>query len=544
MRPTAARGLSRSEDDRAFLQRRVALFGLLIGSGYLFFLAYRSVVLLSMGSASGFLHPTFWWHFAAGAAFTLLWLVCRRGEHSVRFIHVAELAALTFGVAATGVMALNIPLESRPDFVMLLIFSNVVVGRAVLVPSSGRWTATLSVVVGLVLLVCVYAGALGLDAGRWSAINPELTEQSPRGGALGVTLEAGVWWVLTIMLSTATSVVIYGLRRRVRDAEQLGQYRLEEKLGEGGMGAVYRASHSLLRRPTAVKLLPPERAGAENIRRFEREVQLTAQLRHPNTITIFDFGHTADGLFYYAMEYVDGLTLSDLVAKTGPQNVGRVVHLMRQASSALAEAHGVGLVHRDIKPGNIMVQLLHPHGAEGDLVKVLDFGLVKEMRGEAGLDLTNEANLAGTPLYMAPESLTAPDEVDGRADLYALGCVSYYLLTGTHVFSGESIVEVCGHHLHTMPESPSSRLGGSIPTDLEALVMRCLEKDPAERPSTAAELELELARCADIPAWTHEEAGRWWAAHAQRTPDASRSPSDGPRTIDVELRYRADPDRS
>jgi serine/threonine-protein kinase len=544
MQPAAASDLSRSEEDRAFLQRRVALFGLIIGGGYLFFLAYRSVVLLAMGRTSGFFHPTFWWHLAAGAAFASLWLVCRRGKRSFRFIHGVELVALTLGVLATGAMALNIPLESRPDFVMLLALSNVVLGRAILVPSSGRWTATIGVVVGAVLLACVYVGSVGLDVGRWSAIYPELTLRSPQGVAAGVTWEIGVWWTLAIMLSTATSVVIYGLRRRVRDAEQLGQYRLEEKVGEGGMGTVYRASHAFLRRPTAVKLLPPERAGAENIRRFEQEVQLTAQLRHPNTITIFDYGHTADGLFYYAMEYVDGLTLSDLVSRTGPLPAGRVVHLMRQAASALAEAHGVGLVHRDIKPGNIMVHLLHPHGAEGDFVKVLDFGLVKEVGGEAGIELTNASNLAGTPLYMAPESLTSPEAVDGRADLYALGCVTYYLLTGTHVFGGDNIVEVCGHHLHTTPEPPSSRLGRSISADLEDLVMCCLRKDPAERPSNALELEQRLLGCADVPAWTHEDAKAWWAAHGQRAPGAARSPDGPSRTIDVELSYRDDPDRS
>lgn len=540
----AARGLSRSEEDRVFLQRRVALFGRLIGGGYLFFLAYRSLVLLAMKRSGGFLDPAFWWHLAAGVAFALLWVACRRGERSARFIRAAELTALTFGVAATGAMTLNLPPESRPDFVMLLVLSNVVLGRAILVPSSGRWTAVLGAVVGVVLLACVYVGASGTDLGRWSAMFPELTERSPRRVATGVTLEIAVWWMLTVMLSTATSVVIYGLRRRVRDAEQLGQYRLEEKLGEGGMGTVYRASHAFLRRPTAVKLLPPERAGEENIRRFEQEVQLTAQLRHPNTITIFDYGHTSDGLFYYAMEYVDGLTLSDLVARDGPQRAGRVVHLMRQASSALAEAHGVGLVHRDIKPGNIMVHLLHPHGSEGDFVKVLDFGLVKRMRGEAGLELTNEANLAGTPLYMAPESLTAPGQVDGRADLYALGSVTYYLLTGTHVFSGESVVEVCGHHLHTAPEAPSSRLGRPIPADLEALVMRCLSKDPGERPQTASELEQSLSRCARSTAWTHDDARIWWAEHGQRSPGATRSARVAQSSLEVELSYRDDRDRS
>ena len=532
MRHVAGSDPSRSEEDRAFLQRRVALFGLLIGGGYLFFLAYRAAVLLATSRSAGFTHPAFFWHLAAGVSFVALWIACRRGRRSVRFIRSSELLALTLGVLSTGAMALSIPRESRPDFVLLLVLMNVVLGRAVLVPSSGRWTAALGIVMGGVLLGCVYVGALGVDLGSWSAIFPELTERSPARAAAGVTLEIGVWWALALMLSTATSVVIYGLRRRVRDAEQLGQYRLEEKLGEGGMGAVYRASHSFLRRPTAIKLLPPEKAGANAIRRFEQEVQLTAQLAHPNTITIFDYGHTADGLFYYAMEYIDGLTLGDLVARTGPQHAGRVVRLVRQAASALSEAHAIGLVHRDVKPGNIMVHLLNPRGGDGDFVKVLDFGLVKELGGANELDLTDETDLAGTPLYMAPESLLSPNEVDGRVDVYSLGAVAYFLLTGTHVFTGESIVEVCGHHLHTKPEPPSARLGRPISPGLEELVLSCLEKDAARRPQTAFDLEQRLAACEGVPEWTFENAKRWWAAHGQpaRAPDVD---DQTVRTIDV-----------
>jgi serine/threonine-protein kinase len=540
----SARGLSESEEDRAFLQRRVALFSFAIGGAYLSFWLYRVVTLLFFGRPEDFAHPSLWWHLAAAAAFLTPWFLCRRGKRSARFISSTEMAALTLGVFATSVMAIYIPLEERPDFIMLLALTNVILGRSIFVPCTGRGTLMFGTIFGVVLLSCVYVGALGLDLQKWSSIYPELRETTAARAAAGITMEIAAWWVLTTALATATSFVIYGLRRRARDAEQLGQYRLEEKLGEGGMGAVYRASHAFLRRPTAVKILPPGKAGTDNLRRFEQEVQLTASLTHPNTITIFDYGHTSDGLFYYAMEYVDGLDLSDLVARSGAQHQGRVVGLMRQAASALVEAHGIGLVHRDIKPSNIMVHLLHPHGGAGDCVKVLDFGLVKEVRQEGGIELTNEASLSGTPQYMAPESIITPNTVDARADLYALGAVAYYLLTGTHVFAGESIVEVCSHHLHSTPEPLSSRLGEPIAPDLEQLVLRCLAKDPTDRPQSALELERRLSECSSIPPWTSEDARRWWAAHGELSRKASPLAGEGTLTVDLQLTSRAGRDRA
>ncbi len=326
-------------------------------------------------------------------------------------------------------------------------------------------------------------------------------------GALSRTVELIVWWILTLAVCTATSKVIYGLRREARDARKLGQYTLDEKLGEGGMGAVYCARHAMLRRPTAVKLLTAEKSSESAVARFEREVQRTAELTHANTVTIFDYGRTPEGVFYYAMELLDGATLEHVVALDGRLPPGRVIHVLQGVAGALAEAHGLALIHRDVKPSNIM---LCRQGGVPDVPKVLDFGLVKEF-GE-GIDpaLTSEEILTGTPLYMSPESITTPASVDARSDLYALGAVGYFLLSGEHVFAGGSVVEVCSHHLHTVPDSPSQRVGQGLAADLEAILMDCLAKDPADRPRSAEDLLARLCGCKDAGSWTSDDARRWW----------------------------------
>jgi serine/threonine-protein kinase len=320
------------------------------------------------------------------------------------------------------------------------------------------------------------------------------------------------WWSLTTILATATSSVIYGLRREVREARKLGQYTLEEKLGEGGMGVVYRASHAMLRRRTAVKLLPAEKAGEQSIARFEREVQLTAGLSHPNTVTIFDFGRTPEGVFYYAMELLDGASLDVVVELDGAQPPERVLHVLDGVAGALVEAHEIGLIHRDIKPANI---ILCKQGGLFDVPKVVDFGLVKDLSG-TGVALTGTATLAGTPLYMSPEAITTPDAMDARGDLYALGAVGYFMVTGSHVFPGRSPVEVCGHHLHTKPEPPSTRLGRAFPPDLESLLLDCLEKDPSRRPQTADELQQRVRECRAFGAWDRERARHWWQENGEK----------------------------
>ncbi|MEQ8789949.1 MAG: serine/threonine protein kinase [Pirellulaceae bacterium] len=336
------------------------------------------------------------------------------------------------------------------------------------------------------------------------------------------------FWILFSLLAVS-AVVVYGVMlvaRRLQivaqksalQAKRLGQYQLDEKIGEGGMGVVYRAHHALLQRPTAVKLLSPEKTNDASIARFEREVQLTSRLNHPNTIQIYDYGRTPEGTFYCAMEYLDGMSLEALSARFGPQCEGRVVHLLQQVCHSLAEAHSVGLIHRDIKPANIM---LCRRGGLADFVKVLDFGLVKAVAEERQITLTAAGTITGTPLYLSPEGIESPETVDARSDLYAVGAVGYSLLTSGPVFLGKSLTEICMQQVNQAPEPPSQRLGRAVSPSLEALLLKCLAKKPEDRPQSADELLVELADCQTEP-WGQPEARKWWEQHTERNYDTTR----------------------
>ncbi len=293
------------------------------------------------------------------------------------------------------------------------------------------------------------------------------TEVDVAEAFLPVILLRRAFWSLMTLLGLSGVGIFFAMRYIARQqralqtatltAKQLGQYALEDKLGAGGMGTVYKARHAMLRRPTAVKLLDLDKISETALARFEREVQLTSGLSHPNTVAIFDYGRTDDGIFYYAMEYLEGLNLDDLVKKYGPLGEARTLHILRQLCGSLAEAHAAGLVHRDIKPANIF---LTRRGGLCDFVKVLDFGLVKARDGVDQAGVTSPNALMGTPLYLSPEGVTAPDEVDARADVYAVGAVAYFLLTGTPVFDGATLMEICLKHTNEPPQPPSARLGG------------------------------------------------------------------------------------
>jgi hypothetical protein len=334
---------------------------------------------------------------------------------------------------------------------------------------------------------------------------------------------------LLTLATFLSSLTIAYLRNRVKSATQLGPYTLRELLGQGGMGKVYRAQHAILRRPTAVKLLEGDHADPESVKRFEREVQLTSQLTHPNTIQIYDFGRSPEGIFYYAMEYLDGPTLAQLMVLDRRLPVARIIHILRQVCGSLREAHQSGLVHRDIKPQNIM---LCCRGGMYDFVKVLDFGLVKSISSPSD-ELTRPATISGTPAYIAPERVDDPDHLDGRSDLYSLGAVAYYLLTGHEVFRGKSAVDVLVQAMQKDPPRPRGEFPG-IPAELDALVVQCLAKEPADRPATVDHVLDVLDSLAEQMPWPQSAAASWWKDRwqASKSTDQRRKVAGKPESAD------------
>lgn len=354
-------------------------------------------------------------------------------------------------------------------------------------------------------------------------------------------------WTLFAILILATIGLAFGariikrLQGSARRAERLGQYTLEERIGQGGMGTVYRAQHALLRRPTAVKVIRSVDLDSATRVRFEREVQATSQLTHPNTVAIYDYGHAAGGVFYYAMEYLDGITLQELVRSDGPQPQERVMHILQQVCGSLAEAHAAGLVHRDIKPANIM---LCQRGGAYDVVKVLDFGLVKSI--STGESLLTAANaLAGTPHYMAPEYITEPRKADARSDVYAVAAVAFYLLTARLLFDGGNMVSVLTRHMTEEPPRPSTITPFPVEPALEALLLTCLDKNPARRPKDAGDLMQKLEQLALTHGlrWSQQDARSWWQVRGQALLPAERAPFTTAPTLAVDLRGRFSPGR-
>ncbi len=502
-----------SEEGRAFLQARVALFWKVIfvivllgsGLGVVGAIAEPGVdLLLTMLSTAN--AGVFWW-------------LCRRGERSIRFSRWADggglilnssisavmgrylLTGFATDQALAGVQAINVA-DGYVTMLQLSGMAMMMAIRAALIPSSPRRTMIITALFAAPMLMVTVALVPAGDGGLvWRTLDSGIFPWLPAG--------ALIIWGFAIITCAVISKVIYGLRAEMLEARRLGQYVIERKIGAGGMGEVYRARHGMMRRPSAIKLLRADQAGEVNLARFEREVQLTVRLTHPNTITIFDYGRTHDGVFYYAMELLDGATLQRIVADTGAQPPGRVVRILSMLCGALSEAHGIGLIHRDIKPANIM---LCTQGGERDVVKLLDFGLVKEFRTGRDLSLTDDSIVIGTPQYMAPESIQNPDSVDARTDIYALGAVAYYLLAGTDVFNGKSVIEVCSQHLAQKPEPLSARRGISVPARLDAVVLSCLEKDPNQRPQSAGELRRLVEACRVEP-WDRAAAHAWWRDH-------------------------------
>lgn len=434
---------------------------------------------------------------------SMAWFAIARSRHSTRTALLTE----AFGTLAlaTAYSYVAIELSVEPDrgdgLLALLLVTIILVLRSSLIPSPT--VATL--VIGL---LCV-AGSVAFAVRRLTHLD------------FIFHFWQGVLGVVIVAVTTVTSYTIYGLHRRMQAARRLGQYQLEERVGQGGMGEVYLAKHSLLHRQTAIKLLRDVTSGSARDR-FRQEVQTASALTHPNTVEIYDYGRTPDGVFYFAMEYVEGASLEDLVGATGPMPAARVVRLLEQAAGSLSEAHRRGLVHRDVKPSNLMVC---ERGGDFDTLKVLDFGLVRDLSDD---DSESDSALTGTPLYLAPEAILDEQGFVPESDVYALGATAYFLLTGEPPFSDGGLVDVLSDHLATEPRE----IECEDPV-LAALVLRCLSKDPSVRPADGAEVLNALRSCQTSGEWTVDDAQVWWAEHreiveSRRSENADHSP---PRSL-------------
>jgi serine/threonine-protein kinase len=473
-----------SEESRHYLQERLillskALFfglgGVAVFSGQVIYLLYPPIRpphanWIFLASMSGVALLGITWRFVLAPR--------PLPERTLHAIDIFYAAGSGLGLGCSAYFA---PQLRAAAYTALVLAICVVILRAIIVPSTRARTAAVSAV----LFVPINLGALGLALGY--------AEDVPGPaffiGALVLTTTA------TVLAATGADVM-HALRKDADAATQLGQYTLGEKIGEGGMGVVYRAQHMLLRRPTAIKLLAPERVGAATLERFEREVQHTSQLTHPNTVAVYDYGRSTGGAFYYAMEYLDGIDLEQLVRRHGPQPPGRVVHLLVQVCGALQEAHDRGIVHRDVKPANIIAC---ERGATPDVAKVVDFGLVKELTRDS---TSTTQTILGTPAYLAPEAITE-SRIGPAVDLYALGAVGYFLLAGRQVFSGVNALDTCLKHVTETPAPLDA------PSGLAAVIHRALAKSPSDRYPNAAAMAAAL-RDADPGGWDEDAARAWW----------------------------------
>lgn len=537
---------SNSLEDCQLLNRRIAYFAATLFwlslAFYLFSLV--TVGLLRDGWLEYLVNFGDVLHLAATAVFGLAWLACRSGRRPAGQLNLLDVGTLVLSV---GLFAWKGVVEGggfQQATVTAMTSLAVIVTHAIIVPATARRAFWVSSIAAVPATVAAYFISGGVARAELESLAATGQQNAVWVVVVLGTTYIGMWSGLSVAVATLAARVIYGLREQAREAREIGQYTLEAKLGAGGMGVVYRARHSLLRRPTAIKLLPRERAGDNSIRRFEREVQLTSALTHPNTVAVFDFGRTPDGIFYYVMEYLDGITLQDLVDGTGPLPPARVVHVLRQLCGALIEAHATGLVHRDIKPANLMLCV---RGLVSDHLKVLDFGLVKDPSESDNVSVTNAAALIGTPSYMAPESIMDPTSVGAAADLYSVGAVAYFLLAGEPVFVGTSSMEVCIKHVHEPPVPLSKRASQTIPAPLEELVLACLRKLPGARPGSALELRARLDEIDTSLGWSSSEADTWWESSSRdviasaRARHAGPGHNPGPQTMAIDWAARHTP---
>jgi len=424
-------------------------------------------------------------------------------------VAIARLGAYSYLVVADRIAAGTSLLALAEVYNTTMAVGGLVVIYGVLIPNVWQRTA---MVAGSMAAVPV-AGLVALrifDAEFYRALQSIVGPET--------VVDLGLALAISVLTATVGTQIIYALRREARVARNMGQYQLQERIAVGGMGEIWRASHRFLARPAAIKVIQPDKvdpldreAAAQVLERFEREAQATATLESLHTVRVYDFGRTDAGEFYYAMELLNGFDVEQLVDRYGPITPARAVHLLVQVCDSLAEAHELGQVHRDIKPSNLFLCKV---GLSFDVIKVLDFGLVTRSGSDESRDARlQEEGMAGTPAYMAPEQVLAVTSIDERADIYALGCVAYWMLSGHTLFDIERPIAMAVAHVKSPPMPLSRRTELPIPKDLEAVIMQCLEKEPARRPATAETLAGMLLACDCGEIWGPRAARDWWHQH-------------------------------
>lgn len=499
---SADRPRSFEDELRQLMQRRCRL---IYGAGFLIAIATHVFYVEISGLDPELATPFAPWInaiydlYAVSVGVATILVVLR--QWSLRSLLIIDFSLLTFTLVLSHFIAVIFDLNAIPTFAVAIILFM----HAAAIPVTVGWQAGLAAIGALgfpIMALLAYAAVPGIQQ-HWQVAGIDAFKATLYEG----TFQLGILAVISVAITKG----LYHMRLSLHKAKQLGAYIIEKEIGRGGMGMVFVAQHALMCRPSAVKVMqaiPGE--GEASLLRFEREVQLSAKLTHPNTITVYDFGRTESDTFYYAMEYLEGLNLDDLVVRFGPIPPERTAFILLQVCGSLAEAHANNIVHRDIKPSNIFLTC---RGGLCDFAKVLDFGLAKRIIAEGDRRITGTGIVMGTPQFIAPESVAGLELIDGRADLYSLGGVAFWLLTGSPLFEAKDPVDLMVQHVTAQPERVSDVSEFAVPHALDRIVMKCLEKDPDDRFQSATELATALQDIVFPEPWTLEKARTWWQLH-------------------------------